>query len=151
MNAKILAAAVAAAVIAVAVPVYLASVQTDDVPLIHGAGLENADKCLKGDFRADPSQEVVEISMEAYQWRFSYCSLTVHQGQTVVLTLESLDTPHGFAIDGYPEIGNRHISPSAQTVVRFTADKAGEYTYYCTVFCGEGHPMHIGNLSVLAS
>ncbi len=150
MNTKIIAAVVGAA-IAVAIPVYLASLPAEEVPVIHGAGLMNADKCIDGEFTADPSQEVVEVSMKAYQWRFSYCTITVHQGQTVVLTLESLDTPHGFAIDGYPEVGNKHISPNAETVVRFTADKAGRFTYYCTVFCGEGHPLHLGKLVVLAA
>ncbi|MFQ5940353.1 MAG: hypothetical protein ACE5KA_01460 [Nitrososphaerales archaeon] len=148
MNAKIIAG-VSVSIIAVGILAFFASMQTDnDVEEILGAGLQNADKCTKGDFKADPSNDVVELTMEAYQWRFSYCSITVYEGQTVMITMQSLDVPHGFAIDGYPEIGDKHISPSALTVIKFTADKTGKFTYYCTVFCGEGHPLHNGQLVV---
>lgn len=147
MNVKIIAGVVGG-VAAVAILAYFASIQSNNVEEILGAGLQNADKCIKGDFKADPSKDVVEITMDAYQWRFSYCSITVYEGQTVMITLQSLDVPHGFAIDGYPEVASIHISPNAQSVVKFTADKTGEFTYFCTVFCGEGHPLHRGNLVV---
>jgi cytochrome c oxidase subunit 2 len=148
MNSKIIAG-IAGSIIAVAVFAYFASVQTnDEVEEILGAGLQNANKCINGDFKADPTKDTVEILMDAYQWRFGYCSITVYEGQTVMITLQSLDVPHGFAIDGYPEIGSKHISPNAQTVVKFTADKTGIFTYFCTVFCGEGHPLHKGQLVV---
>jgi len=151
MNSKLIAG-VAGGIIAVIILTYFASIQSgDNVEEILGAGLQNADKCIKGDFKADPSKNIVEIAMDAYQWRFSYCSITVYEGQTVVITLQSLDVPHGFAIDGYPEVSNTHISPSAQSVVKFTADKTGTFTYYCTVFCGEGHPLHTGQLVVQSS
>ncbi len=148
MNSKIIAG-VAGGIIAVAVFAYLTSLQTNEkVDEILGVGLQNANKCIKGDFKADPAKDTVEIIMDAYQWRFSYCSITVYEGQTVMITLQSLDVPHGFAIDGYPEIGSKHISPNAQTIVKFTADKTGIFTYFCTVFCGEGHPLHKGQLVV---
>ncbi len=148
MNSKLIAG-IAGSVATVAVIAYLASIQTThQVQEIRGAGLQNAETCTKGDFKADPSQDTVKVEMDAYQWRYSYCSITVYQGQTVMITLQSLDVPHGFAIDGYPEVGSTHISPNAQSVVKFTADKIGQFTYYCTVFCGEGHPLHKGQLVV---
>ena len=149
MNKNIIGGVVGGA-IAVLVLAYFASTQQQPTTVdeIHGAGLQNASKCVKGDFKADPSKDTVEITMDAYQWRYSYCSITVYEGQTVMVTLQSLDVPHGFAIDGYPEVGSIHISPNAQSVVKFTADKTGTFTYYCTVFCGEGHPLHKGQLVV---
>lgn len=150
MNSKI-AAGVAGGIVAVAILAYFASIQTEEVEEVFGAGLQNADKCINGDFKADPSKDTVEITMDAYQWRFSYCSITIYEGQTVVLALKSLDIPHGFAIDGYPEVSNVHISPNAESVVKFTASKTGEFTYFCTVFCGEGHPLHEGTLIVQSS
>lgn len=144
--------AIAAGIAAVAILALFASTQQQEqraeVNVIHGAGLQNADKCTKGDFVADRSKDVVEIAMDTYQWRYEYCSIKVYEGQTVVIALQSLDVPHGFAIDGYPEVGSTYVSPAAQSVVKFKADKIGIFTYFCTVFCGEGHPLHKGQLVV---
>lgn len=137
---------------AAAIAAYFVTGQSsNEIAAIHGAGLENASKCISGDFKADPSKDKVEITMDAYQWKFSYCTITVYEGQTVVLTLKSLDVPHGLTIDGYPELGVKHATPDADTVIRFTAYKVGQFTYYCTIFCGEGHPLHKGQLVVLAA
>lgn len=144
VNTKIIAA-VAVSVAVVATLAYLASVQSANrVEGIFGAGLQNAANCTQGDFVADPEKQTVEVKMDTYQWRFGYCHITVYEGQIVTLTLQSLDVPHGFAIDGYPEIGSVFISPQAQSKVTFIANKVGEFVYFCTVFCGEGHPLHNG-------
>ncbi|MEE8132255.1 MAG: hypothetical protein V3T40_01615 [Nitrososphaerales archaeon] len=134
---------------AVAIFASLTFIQTEDQvdEILNMAG-QNAAECIKGNFKADPYKDTVEIFMDVYQWRFSYCSISVYEGQTVMITLKSLDVPHGFAIDGYPEIGDKHISPNAETVVKFIANKVGTFTYYCTVFCGEGHALHRGQLVV---
>ncbi len=148
VNIKIILS-VAASVIVLAVLAYVVSTQSsNNVEEKFGAGLQNAANCIKGDFVADPNKQTVEIDMNAYQWRFSYCNITVYEGQTITFTLSSLDVPHGFAIDGYPEIGNIFISPQASSKVTFTANKLGEFVYFCTVFCGEGHPLHKGSITV---
>jgi cytochrome c oxidase subunit 2 len=148
VNVKIIAA-IAASVAVVGVLAYVASTQSSqNVEEIFGAGFQNAAKCVDGDFVADPKEQTVEIDMSAYQWRFSYCHITVYEGQTVTLTLQSIDVPHGFAIDGYPEIGNTFVSPQAPSTITFAANKLGEFVYFCTVFCGEGHPLHKGSITV---
>ena len=64
----------------------------------------------------------------------------------VVLRVTSEDVTHGLAVDGYRV--SEEI-PAGQTVeIRFLADKAGDFTIYCTVFCGAGHPQHKGTLHV---
>jgi len=148
VSIKIIAAvAVSAAVIAALA--YVASIQSSkNVEEIFGAGMKNAVNCIQGDFVADPNKQTVEIDMSVYQWRFGYCHITVYEGQTVTFTLKSLDVPHGFAIDGYPEIGNVFVSPQATSKVTFTANKLGEFVYFCTVFCGEGHPLHKGLITI---
>ena len=141
--------AVAASIAVVAALAYIASIQSpDNVEEIFGAGLQNAANCIQGDFVADPKKQTVEIAMSVYQWRFSHCHITVYEGQTVTFTLQSLDVPHGFTIDGYPEIGNIFVSPQAPSKVTFTANKLGEFVYFCTVFCGEGHPLHKGSITI---
>jgi cytochrome c oxidase subunit 2 len=147
VNVKIIVA-VAASVAIIATLAYVASMQTENVAEIFGAGVQNAANCIQGDYVADPKKEAIEIDMSVYQWRFSYCHITVYEGQTVTFTLQSLDVPHGFAIDGYPEIGNVLISPQAPSKVTFTATKLGEFVYFCTVFCGEGHPLHKGLITI---
>ena len=140
---------VGGSVVAVAILTSLASLQPNEqVDEILTPRLQNADKCVKGDFKADPNKDVIEIFMDVYQWRFSYCSISVYEDQEVVIRLKSNDVPHGFAMDGYPEISDRHISPNAETVVKFIANKTGTFTYYCTVFCGEGHALHMGQMVV---
>ena len=43
---------------------------------------------------------------------------------------------------------NSFISPNNISKIEFIATKNGEFTYYCTVFCGEGHAFHKGILIV---
>lgn len=148
VNSKIIAG-IAASVAMIGVLAYLASLQNSkDSNEMFGAGMQNAANCTKGDYVADPAKQSVEIRMDAYQWRYSYCHITVYEGQTVTFTLQSLDVPHGFTIDGYPEVGNVLVSPQAQSKITFIANKVGEYVYYCTVFCGEGHPLHKGLITI---
>jgi heme/copper-type cytochrome/quinol oxidase subunit 2 len=108
------------------------------------------------------SQSTVHISMTTFNWGFNVTdipnfqeghiyypnpTLTVHIGQRVVIELRSLDITHGFAID---EFGVNAFIPPGQTVkVNFVADRAGNFTYYCNVFCGTGHPYMHGILQVL--
>jgi cytochrome c oxidase subunit 2 len=146
VNSKIIAVTVASAVVIAALAYFAAS--QNETREMFGAGVQNASSCIKGDYVADPGRQNVEIEMNAYQWRFSYCHITVYEGQSVTISLQSLDVPHGFSIDGYPEVGNVFVNPQASSKVTFTANKLGEYVYYCTVFCGEGHPLHKGLLKI---
>lgn len=91
-------------------------------------------------------EHLVEVDMTTEQWAFDPAVLRVRQGDTVVLRIESLDIVHGF---GLPEFGvGRSTPPGRVTTIRFVADRPGTYTYFCTVFCGTGHPGHRGRLIV---
>lgn len=91
-------------------------------------------------------EHVVEVEMTTEQWEFGPPVLRVRQGDTVVLRIESLDVVHGF---GLPEFRvDQPTPPGRVTTIRFVADKPGTYTYFCTVFCGTGHPDHRGTLIV---
>lgn len=110
-------------------------------------GFTGSADCISGHFVANPSDETVIIYMSAFQWRYSYCSITVFQGQEVIFKLKSVDIPHGIGIISIPEV-DAFISPNAVSTVRFIASEKGEFEYFCTVFCGEGHPGHVGKLIV---
>ena len=65
-------------------------------------------------------------------------SLTVHQGDNVVLTLiNKLEDPHGFNLEdfGIKEV----VQPKAQTTVEFTAAKTGVHDFGCHM-----HSPHLG-------
>ena len=75
-------------------------------------------------------------------------TITVQLGQRVIIQLRSLDITHGFAIDAYNI--NAYIPPGQTVIISFEANRAGNFTYYCNVFCGIGHPFMRGILHVLA-
>ncbi|HLD75859.1 MAG TPA: cupredoxin domain-containing protein [Candidatus Norongarragalinales archaeon] len=98
---------------------------------------------------ANPAQgggSVQEYSLTAKQYQFSPSTLTVKKGQPVKITIESTDVPHGFAL---PDFGvQKELNPGSKTVVEFTPDKTGEFTFFCSVFCGSGHGSMKGKLIV---
>jgi len=74
-------------------------------------------------------------------------TITVHQGQRVIMELRTLDVTHGFAID---ELNVKEYVPPGETVIfSFVAGRTGNFTYYCPVFCGIGHPYMHGTFQVL--
>lgn len=78
--------------------------------------------------------------------RFANTTITVHRGDTVILRIRNLDVPHGFALE---EFGVNTTTPPGQvTDVKFVANLEGGFTFFCTVFCGTGHPNHKGTLIV---
>jgi len=83
------------------------------------------------------NSDVVKVSMTAQQFKFDPATVTVPAGSTVVITVTSKDVTHGLAIPAFNI--NERIQPGKDTVVKFTADKAGTYEFHCSVFCGSGH------------
>lgn len=99
----------------------------------------------------DPSMNtsmdnVAEIDVEAYQYGWDPNPIRVQQGQTVRLHITSSDVAHGIAI---PEFGvSERLPPGTTKTVEFVADTAGEYRFYCNVYCGSGHSSMTGQLIV---
>lgn len=86
------------------------------------------------------------FSMTAQQWDFAPSTITVSEGDTVNLSIKSIDVDHGFAIS---EFGvNTTLKAGTTTNVSFVADTAGTYTFFCSVFCGSGHGSMTGTLVV---
>ncbi len=87
-----------------------------------------------------------QFEMIAKQFEFMPEAIEVDQGDRVKISLTSLDVAHGFAINEYGI--NERIVPGQPTVVEFTADKKGTFTFYCSVMCGSGHRNMRGTLIV---
>ena len=84
-----------------------------------------------------PEEVTVSISVTAKNWEFVPAQIEVEKGNTVELSITSIDVDHSFAL---PAFGiNTKLSPNQTSVVTFTADKTGSFPFSCKVFCGEGH------------
>lgn len=89
---------------------------------------------------------VQEFTLTAKQFEFSPSTITVNEGDTVRLTITSQDVTHGFSI---PDFGINETLKAGETVeVEFVADKAGTYSFACSIVCGSGHSGMKGTLVV---
>jgi len=75
---------------------------------------------------------VVEVTVEASNFKFSQETITVKAGQKVKLTFKNTGGFHDVVID---ELGVKtaRINGGEEEVVEFVAAEAGEYAYYCSV------------------
>lgn len=87
-----------------------------------------------------------EFTLRAFQFAFDPAQIKVKKGDRVRITITSEDVEHGFAIREYGI--NKRLVPGNPVVVEFTADKAGTFTIYCSVYCGPGHGGMRGKLIV---
>lgn len=86
------------------------------------------------------------IYLEARRFSFSPDTIIVNQGDKLKIIAKSTDVTHGFALDGF-NIDNR-IEPAKKNIIEFIADKKGEFTFRCSVYCGSGHENMRGKLVV---
>ena len=89
-----------------------------------------------------------EIRISAKKFEFLPNKVTAKAGQPVVLVLTSQDRIHGFKM---PDLGVRtDIVPGQETRVTLLPAKPGSFTFFCDVFCGDGHEDMDGTLVVEA-
>ena len=89
---------------------------------------------------------VKEFSMIAKKWQFDPSTINVKQGDKVRLKIKSIDVTHGFSLLDFNV--NENLEPEKEVIVEFIADKKGEFSFFCSVFCGEGHSGMKGKLIV---
>ncbi|MDO8741740.1 MAG: cupredoxin domain-containing protein, partial [Candidatus Roizmanbacteria bacterium] len=95
---------------------------------------------------SESTSSVKEFTMTAKQWAFDPAIVTVKQGDKVILKIKSIDAAHGFAL---PDFNVKvDLVPNKEEIVEFVADKKGEFTFFCSVMCGEGHRDMKGKLVV---
>lgn len=77
--------------------------------------------------------------------------INVTQGSTVNITVCNSDVQaHGFQITHYFDSNIETVSPGKVIHVTFVADKAGDFTIYCSIFCSVHIYMQNGLLAVSA-
>ena len=98
---------------------------------------------------ADTS-DVKEFAITAKQFDFTPSTITVKEGDKVKLTITTLDSGiasgHGFTLSAFGV--SERLTPGKTTIVEFTADKKGTFTFFCNVVCGSGHGGMRGKLVV---
>ena len=85
----------------------------------------------------EPTGEVKEFFIVAKNWEFSPPMIKVNAGDTVKLHVNTIEGTHGFLIS---EFGiNRRLEPGEEQEIVFMADKKGNFSMVCSVYCGSGH------------
>ncbi len=87
--------------------------------------------------------EVVQIEIEAKMFDFLPSEIKVKKGDFVRLIITSIDVPHTFTMPAYGI--DEKLEVGKDVVIEFTADKAGQFGYYCDV---PGHSGMKGKLII---
>lgn len=94
------------------------------------------------------------VTARQFTYECSPSPFTVAQGDSVTITLTAADDGagdgHGFFLEQYAEELNIVRSGQSRTI-QFVATVVGQFTYFCTQFCGEGHTTMAGTFTVLPS
>jgi hypothetical protein len=82
----------------------------------------------------------------------SWPVITVEQGTTVNITVCNTDVQaHGFQVTHYFDSNIEAVEPGQVVHVSFLADRAGNFTIYCSIFCSIHVFMQNAQLRVLSS
>ena len=97
----------------------------------------------------------MRIKLTERAWRYDPEIIRVKKGQVVEITFEPTDNGlgvgHGFAISSYDEmVFLNGVMAGTPRTVKFRADRAGKFTYYCSTQCSTEklHPLMNGTLIV---
>ena len=94
--------------------------------------------------KSEPAGKVIQIT--ARRFEYSPKEITLKKGVPVVLELTALDRLHGF---NCPDLGIRgDINPGKVTSIAVTPQKAGIFTFFCDIVCGDGHEEMNGTFRV---
>jgi cytochrome c oxidase subunit 2 len=90
--------------------------------------------------------EVKTLEVKADDYKFIPDTITVNQGDEVIIRAISTDKDHGLGIKAYNI--NQDMPKGKWVTIEFTADKKGEFPIHCTKFCGWKHFWMSGKLIV---
>ncbi len=84
--------------------------------------------------------DIKEFTVKAFRFGYTPDTITVNKGDRVRIIINNTDTLHGIRI---PELDLKNNNQ-----IEFTADKTGEFVWYCNNMCGKGHMEMKGKLIV---
>ena len=103
-------------------------------------GLSNKDIPQTANINLATEQPVREINVKAFQFGYEPNVINITKGEKIKININNADVLHGIRI---PDLGLK-----GDEILEFTADQAGEFSWYCTNMCGEGHRAMQGKLIV---
>src|SRR3989338_8637284 len=73
-------------------------------------------------------------------WSFEPSEIKVKQGAKVklLITTPDDDVDHAISIPEF-NVNKVMLKKGTTETVQFTADKKGEFSFFCSLYCGEGH------------
>ncbi len=86
-----------------------------------------------------------DIYMIGKMWEW-YPALILEEDTTYTLHLSALDVNHGFSL--YPANVNFQVVPGYDYGLEITPNQPGEYRVVCNEFCGIGHHVMLGSITV---
>lgn len=92
------------------------------------------------------AEEVKTFEVKAEDYKFIPDTITVNQGDRVIIKATAIDKDHGIGIKEFNI--NEPLPKGEWVTIEFTADKKGEFTIHCTKFCGWKHFWMSGKLIV---
>lgn len=88
-------------------------------------------------FSSQKENDKVIIGITARMFEYNPSRIELKRGKPVTLELTSLDRLHGFNI---PDLNIRaDLLPGQSTQIDILPETAGQYTFLCDIFCGDGH------------
>ena len=93
------------------------------------------------------SENVVEMTIDAYSYGFTQSPATIKQGDKVRIKVTSSSGTHGVSIPDFG-VSTGPIPAGQEEVFEFVADKSGSFDYFCNIPCGEGHRSMKGKIVV---
>ena len=79
-------------------------------------------------------------------WEYLPKEMSVPVGSKVTFYVTSPDVQHGFKIQDTN--ANFQVVPGQVSTLSITFDKPGTYNYICTEYCGSGHGIMYGSITV---
>lgn len=91
-----------------------------------------------------PAERVVQIHTKKFE--FMPDAIVLARGEPVVLELIATDVAMGFKC---PRLGLRSdVTPGKPVRLHLTPQAAGKFSFFCDVFCGDGHEDMDGTITV---
>jgi plastocyanin len=120
-----------------------------DTPTSEGGTPGTADAQTEETTPSSSSEEVSNrnvIKISAKNWAFNPTSITVKQGEDVLLEITSIEGDHGFAV---PDLKISVPLPEGEVVrVKLPTTTVGTFSFICSIPCGEGHKGMVGTITV---
>jgi cytochrome c oxidase subunit 2 len=90
---------------------------------------------LSGFAQAPDGPKRIDVSVKKFE--YAPAEITLKKGEPVVLVLTTEDVTHGLK---FKELNlNTRIEKGKPSELTFTPDRAGDFIWHCSVFCGSGH------------